>query len=135
MGAETSLDHPLIGAGGGAFAIASSGHQTTLTGHTLYAHDLPLELWAELGAVGLVLVALLYLSVARLVRAAASIPGAALLTPCVVAFLLSNLIDWSWHEAAMGAVWALSLGALLELSIRSKGSIHTITAAHRRRSH
>jgi hypothetical protein len=35
--------------------------------------------------------------------------------PTVVAFLLANLIDWPWHLAGSGAVWAAALGGLLSV--------------------
>jgi lysylphosphatidylglycerol synthetase-like protein (DUF2156 family) len=109
---ETSLDNPVLGAGTGAFGVASFVHQGDTRDNSVFAHDLPLELWAELGPLGLALVVALYVVVARLLRATAGLPGAALLAPCVATFLLSNLIDWSWHQPAMAAMWALCLGGL-----------------------
>jgi hypothetical protein len=36
-----------------------------------------------------------------------------LLGPGALAFLASGLLDWPWHLAGSGAVWAASLGALV----------------------
>jgi len=115
-GIETSLDRPLLGAGAGGFGIASIPHQTTSTTRTVFAHNLPIEVWAELGILGLALTLALYAGSALLVRATVGARDAALVAPCVVAFLISNLIDWSWHQPAITAIWALCLGALLEIA-------------------
>ncbi len=50
---QTWLDRPLAGAGSGAYYQASLVHQGSSP--SLYAHDLPLELAAELGVGGLLL--------------------------------------------------------------------------------
>jgi hypothetical protein len=36
-----------------------------------------------------------------------------LLGPAVAAFLVANLVDWTWHLAGASAVFALALGGLL----------------------
>ncbi|MGH2862782.1 MAG: hypothetical protein ACRDLT_14945 [Solirubrobacteraceae bacterium] len=38
--------------------------------------------------------------------------GGPALAPLVVAFMLSNLLDWTWHLPGMTALWAVALGAL-----------------------
>jgi hypothetical protein len=121
VGVETALDHPLFGDGAGSFPIASSVHQPEPDVRTIYAHDLPLEMWAELGLLGLAITAGLYLSVALTAWSSAHAPDALLLAPCVLAFLLANLIDWSWHQPAMAAVWALCLGGLIDVAQRQPG--------------
>ena len=62
--AGTALDHPVAGAGADAYLPASAGHQGDAV--TLYAHNLPLEAWAELGPLGLALVLGLYASAGTL---------------------------------------------------------------------
>jgi O-antigen ligase/polysaccharide polymerase Wzy-like membrane protein len=108
---DTALDKPVLGSGGGAYAIASRDHQPQPD--SLYAHDLALETWAELGPLGLLLVAFLYAAVGRVVWRARRRPEAWLFIPGASTFLIANLVDWPWHLAGAGAVWALCLGALL----------------------
>lgn len=106
-------DRPVIGGGANAYLAASIRYQGDSP--VLYAHDLPLEAAAELGAVGLLLVLMLYGSTAAAVWRARSSPGLWLVAPGVLAFLLANLVDWEWHLPLSGAVWAVGLGAVLAL--------------------
>ena len=87
----------------------------------LYAHNLPLELWAELGLAGAVLAVALYIAVAVAVVRARMSSALWLAGVGVVAFLLSNLVDFPWHLAGTGAVWALGLGVVIAAD-RSRGS-------------
>ncbi len=57
---QTWLDRPLLGAGAGSYYEASLPYQGSAA--TLYAHDLPLELAAELGVLGLLLGVALYVA-------------------------------------------------------------------------
>ncbi|MEA2168621.1 MAG: hypothetical protein QOF76_1921 [Solirubrobacteraceae bacterium] len=103
-------DRPVRGAGADAFLTASARHQGGAT--IAFAHDLPLELAAELGIAGFLLALALYAATARLVWRARATPAAALFAPGAVAFLASNLVDWPWHLAGSGALWAIAVGAL-----------------------
>ena len=107
---RTFAERPLHGAGADAFLTASVRYQDGST--IAFAHNLPLELAAELGILGLVLALALYATSARLVWRARATPAAYLLGPIVIAFLVSNLLDWTWHLAGAGAMWAVALGAL-----------------------
>lgn len=107
---QTWSDHPLLGAGAGAYYSASVAHQGSEP--TRYAHDLPLELAVELGVFGLLLSVAIYVSAARIIARAINTPGLWLLAPTVVAFLASNLVDWTWHLAGLGALWAAAAGAM-----------------------
>ncbi len=107
---ETWLDHSLLGAGAGAYYTASVRHQGRAP--TRYAHDLPLELAAELGVLGLLLGLMLYASTTWTVLRAFHTPALWLLAPTILAFLASNLLDWTWHLAGLGALWAAACGAL-----------------------
>jgi O-antigen ligase len=107
---ETFADRPLIGTGADAFLSGSAVHQD---GQTIaFAHDLPLELAAELGIAGIVLAALLYAASASTLWRARRTPAAWLLGPASAAFLISSLVDWPWHLAGAGAVWALATGGI-----------------------
>lgn len=108
---QTWLDRPLIGAGAGAYYQASARHQGSSP--TLFAHNLPLELAAELGVLGLLLAVALYVAAADVIRRARGSPGLWLVAPGVAAFLIANLVDWPWHLAGLGAMWALAAGGLI----------------------
>ena len=112
--AETALERPVAGAGAEAFLAASAEHQGR--SRTRYAHNLPLDLAVELGLVGLLLCLALYAAAAAALWRARLSPAAWLLGPAVIAFLLTNLIDWPWHLAGAGAIWAASLGGVIGAS-------------------
>ena len=105
---RTYGERPVLGAGAGSFgvAIADEGQGTR------FAHDLPLEWMVELGIPGLLLAAALYATAAAGL-ARASWPAAWLLAPGAAVFLLASLLDWEWHLAGSGAVFALCLGGSL----------------------
>ena len=107
---ETFLDWPLHGTGADAFLAGSARHQDGAA--IVFAHDLPLELAAELGIAGLLLAVALYAAAGELVWAARAHPAAWLFAPAALAFLLASLVDWPWHLAGVGAIWALACGAL-----------------------
>jgi O-antigen ligase len=107
---QTWLDRPGLGAGADAYYVASLPHQRT--DQSLFAHDLPLELAAELGVMGLLLGLALYASTAWTIARAVHTSAMWLLAPLAVAFLASNLLDWTWHLAGLGAVWAAAVGTL-----------------------
>jgi O-antigen ligase len=107
---ETFLDRPLYGTGADAFLAGSARHQDGAA--IVFAHDLPLELAAELGVAGLVLALALYAGTAQLAWITRMGPGAWLFAPAALGFLLASLVDWPWHLAGVGAIWALACGAL-----------------------
>ncbi|MEA2471265.1 MAG: hypothetical protein QOE38_2264 [Thermoleophilaceae bacterium] len=107
---ETFADRPFLGAGADAFLAGSARHQGGQT--ILFAHDLPLELGAELGVGGFGLAIALYATTALALWRVRRTRAAMLFGPAAAAFLLASLIDWPWHLAGSGAVWALSIGAL-----------------------
>lgn len=108
---QTWMDRPLAGAGAGAYYVASTPHQRIA--RSLYAHNLPLELAAELGIVGLLLAVGLYAAGARLMWLAARRCDWWLLAPVATAFLISNLLDWTWHLPGLAAIWAAACGGLI----------------------
>jgi O-antigen ligase len=112
--AETVADRPLAGSGADAFLAASARHQRE--GPVRFAHDLPLELAAELGALGAMLALALYATAAAAVWRARRSPAGWLLGPAVLAFLAAGLVDWPWHLAGSGAVWAAALGGVVAAS-------------------
>jgi O-antigen ligase len=108
---ETFADRPLQGGGADSYWFASAEHQGTRT--VFYAHSLPLELAAELGIAGLLLSIGLYAASGRALWRRRTGPARWLLGPAATAFLAANLVDWPWHLAGAGAVWALALGAIV----------------------
>jgi O-antigen ligase len=114
---ETWEDRPLIGAGTGSYFAASVEHQGAYI--SLFAHDLPLEEAAELGIVGFLIAIALYAGTIRALFQAAA-PASrltlVLLGPMCGFFLISNLVDWTWHLAGLGAIWAAATGAVLAAS-------------------
>lgn len=116
---DTFADRPLSGGGADAYLFASARHQGPKS--VLYAHDLPLELAAELGIAGLLLALALYGTAARALWRTRRAPNAWLVWPAAAAFLCANLVDWPWHFAGSSAVWAAALGALLGASATRGG--------------
>ena len=110
---ETALDHPVAGVGAEAYLQASAADQGNQVSR--YAHDLPLEVWAELGPAGLVLVVALGCFVAMLLWRIRLHPDAWFVAPAAAAFLLANLVDWPWHLAGAGAMWAAALGTCVAI--------------------
>jgi O-antigen ligase len=111
----TASDRPLQGFGSGTFLAASRQHQLEHRPRpTRFAHNLPLEAWAELGVLGLIAVLAWYAAVgATVVRAVRKNPYAYLLVPAVAAFPLANLLDWPWHLLGAGMLWAVATGAVI----------------------
>lgn len=107
---DTAEDRPLAGSGALSFGTASLRYQEPPP--VRFAHNLPLESWAELGAAGALLALMLYVGSVALVWSQRRAPTAWLLGPAVLAFLVANLFDWPWHVPASAAVFAIALGAL-----------------------
>jgi O-Antigen ligase len=117
---EAALDRPLGGSGADTYAIASAPYQDE--DRVLFAHDLPIELWAELGIAGAVAALALYAAVVLALARARRTPALWLAGPAVAGFLLANLVDFPWHLAGAGAVWALALGAVIAAGLGSSGT-------------
>ncbi len=115
---DTFTDRPLVGTGADAFLAGSARHQGGET--IVFAHNLPLELGAELGIAGFLLAIALYVAAGRVTWRARATPAGRLLGPGAAAFLVASLVDWPWHLAGSGAVWALCVGALLPFCASTK---------------
>ena len=101
---------PVYRFGADSFLAATFTEQDRFQPPIRYAHDLPLELAVELGIPGFVLALALYGASADVLRRQGSTIRVWLLGPAVAAFLVANLIDWSWHLAGSGAIWAAAVG-------------------------
>jgi O-antigen ligase len=115
---HTAAQRPVQGFGARAFLAATRERQLKERPvPTRFAHDLPLQVWVEVGFGGLLAVLTWYVAVATtLVREIAppKPSGAAwLLAPAVAAFPLANLLDWPWSLTATGVLWAVAVGGLL----------------------
>jgi O-antigen ligase len=110
-GLEAFRQQPVQGHGAAGFLSATLELQPRPA--TTYAHALPLELGVELGLAGLLLAIGLYVVPIRACwKARAASDGWLLIVP-VLAFLIANLVDWPWHIAGLGAVWAAATGAVI----------------------
>ena len=110
--------HPLTGGGAGSYEPWWAQHGT-LDWFVRNAHSLWLESLAELGLIGLLLVASPFLlglgaGVARLRRrAGADRTTIAALLAVLVGFALGAALDWIWQLPAIAALAMLSLGLLV----------------------
>jgi hypothetical protein len=104
------LDHPLGGVGAGAFHLLNLRFRASYLDFTIEPHNLPVQLLAEVGIVGLALFAL---ACGLLVRPSLRRRGhelaLALLLP---AFLLHALVDVDWDFVAVAAPALVAAGAL-----------------------
>lgn len=103
--------HPLLGSGGESYLVASKRIQGD--DPVLFAHNLPLELTAELGISGGAAAITLFFGVPWWLWGRRHDRRLLLFGTAVVGFLLANLVDWSWHLAGAGAIWALAVGGLV----------------------
>jgi hypothetical protein len=117
---EAGADHPLAGVGASGFRVAWLEHRD-VDEKVRDAHSLELETFAELGLVGVALLAALLGGVALSTRAAlradatlAAGPAAAL-----TAWAFHSAIDWDWEMPALTLVAVVFAGALLTAPPRS----------------
>lgn len=108
---DTWWDRPSLGAGADMYLVASYRHQNP-NSLSRFAHNLPLEAAAELGAVGLLLTLAVYAASLKAAWRARASSSAMLLGPFMVCFLVSNLFDWTWHLTGLTATWAAAAGAV-----------------------
>ena len=108
-----AADHPLVGHGSGSFEVDWS-RERTITEGVRDAHSLVLETAAELGIVGLALLALFLGGVAFCVPAAVRRDPALAVgaTAGLVAWILHAQLDWLWEMPA-ATLNAVLLAALL----------------------
>ncbi|HET7128515.1 MAG TPA: O-antigen ligase family protein [Gaiellaceae bacterium] len=104
-------DHVLWGTGAHSFHLLNLRYRTTYLDYTIEPHNLPVQMLAELGLVGL---GLLVLACAVLLRGSLRRSGhelaLALLLP---AFLVHSLVDVDWDFVAVAAPAFVAAGALV----------------------
>ena len=103
-------DQPLVGTGAGSFHLLNLRFRKVYLDFTIEPHNLPLQVLAELGIIGLVL---LLAACALLLRPSLGRRGhelaLALLLP---AFLVHSLVDVDWDFAAVAVPAFVAAGAL-----------------------
>jgi len=111
---ETFADEPALGVGAGGFGTAWLAHRE-IDENVRDAHSLVLETAAELGVVGLALLALLVAGVVlALVRFGRGDPGlAAGPTAALAVWAAHAAIDWDWEMPALTLVAVACAGLLL----------------------
>jgi hypothetical protein len=104
-------DNPLWGAGAGSFHLLNLLHRESYLDYTIEPHNLPVQMLAELGLVGLALfvVACFMLLRGSLHRSGREL-ALALLLP---AFIVHSLVDVDWDFAAVAAPAFVAAGALV----------------------
>jgi hypothetical protein len=104
-------DHVLAGTGAGTFHLLNLRYRTTYLDFTIEPHDLPVQMLAELGLVGLALLVLACVVLLRgSIRRSAHELALALVLP---AFLVHSLVDVDWDFAAVAAPAFVAAGALV----------------------
>jgi O-antigen ligase len=112
-------DHPVLGGGAGSYADYWFQHRrVSATVHD--AHNLYLETLAELGAPGLLLLALVLGAPLAALRRARSSPIAAAAAGAFIAYLVHAFIDWDWEMPAI-TLTALFCGLALLAAARREG--------------
>jgi O-antigen ligase len=117
---DTGVDHPLAGVGASGFRVAWLQHRK-VSETVRDAHSLELETFAELGLVGIALLAALLGGVALSARAAhradPTLAGGA--AAALTAWAFHSAIDWDWEMPALTLVAVVLAGALLTAPRRS----------------
>jgi O-antigen ligase len=114
--ASDAAAHPLLGSGAGSFDEYWYAHRT-LDVSVQDAHSLYLELLAELGPLGLLLVLAVLVPPLAAAVTARSDPALAVAAGGYVAFLVHAGIDWDWEMPA-ATLAGLACGAALLAAAR-----------------
>jgi O-antigen ligase len=111
---DAFVDHPINGVGAGGWAVRWLQFRK-LQGYAVDAHSLELQTLAELGIVGLALLALLLGGVGLAVRSALTRAGPRVAGPVagLVVWLAHSPLDWDWQLPALTLVAAVLAGTLL----------------------
>jgi len=109
VAAEMIEDHPLAGTGPGTFGQVFPAYRRNGMNESRYAHCTYLQLIAELGIGVLPFLVLLPLAAGALVRNGARGAGIGMAASVgALAFLLHNLVDFTFYQPAVGALFVLS---------------------------
>jgi O-antigen ligase/polysaccharide polymerase Wzy-like membrane protein len=119
---DTGLDHPLAGVGASGFRVAWLQHRD-VDENVRDAHSLELETFAELGLIGVAILAALLGAVALSTRAAHRVDPALAAGPAaaLTAWAFHSAIDWDWEMPALTLVAVMLAGALLAVGDQGRG--------------
>jgi O-Antigen ligase len=111
---DTGVDHPLAGVGASGFRNQWLMRRK-VDENVRDAHSLELETFAELGLVGVAILAILLAATGLAVRAALQIDPALAAGPAAVltAWAFHSAIDWDWEMPALTLLAVVLAGALL----------------------
>jgi O-antigen ligase len=117
---DTGVDHPLAGVGASGFRVQWL-QRRKVDEVVRDAHSLELETFAELGLIGVALLAALLTAVALSARATYRIDPALAAGPtaALAAWTFHSAIDWDWEMPALTLVAVVLAGALLTAPRRS----------------
>jgi O-Antigen ligase len=120
---DDALRHPVLGAGPGTYERYFLAHQPAAVGQRVRdAHNLYLETFAELGAVGLALLAAFVLSPVAAVRRARREPLVPLVAAASVAYFVHAAADWDWELPAVTLVALICMSALVRADAEEQPS-------------
>ena len=119
---DTGLDHPLAGVGASGFRVAWLQHRD-VDENVRDAHSLELETFAELGLIGVAILAALLGAVALSTRAAHRVDPALAAGPAaaLTAWAFHSAIDWDWEMPALTLVAVVLAGTLLAVRDQGRG--------------
>jgi hypothetical protein len=119
---DAGIDDPLAGVGASGFRVAWLEHRD-VDENVRDAHSLELETFAELGLVGVALLAALLGGVALSARAAHRVDPALATGPAaaLTAWAFHSAIDWDWEMPALTLVAVVLAGALLAVRAEGRG--------------
>jgi O-Antigen ligase len=119
---DAGVDHPLAGVGASGFRVAWLEHRD-VDENVRDAHSLELETFAELGLVGVAILATLLGAVALGARAAHRVDPALAAGPAaaLAAWAFHSAIDWDWEMPALTLVAVVLAGALLAVGGEGQG--------------
>jgi O-antigen ligase len=121
--------HPWLGSGAGTYDLYWTRERPVPVG-ALDAHNVYLETLAELGPLGLLLLAGLLATPLLALGRARHVPGVAAAGGAYAAYILAAAVDWHWELPTVTLV-ALCCGAAVVTAGRGAGAAHPLGRAAR----
>jgi hypothetical protein len=119
---DAGADHPFKGVGASGFRVAWLQHRK-VDENVRDAHSLELETFAELGLVGVAILAVLLGAIALSVRAAHRVDPVLVAGPAaaLTAWAFHSAIDWDWEMPALTLLAVVLTGPLLAVGRQGRG--------------